>query len=154
MIKDSKLVKSVKSNAPKKGWKIEWADGKFDNFFNEAWLPVLDEAQKTNRLVAIEKEKSPAGYWNIKTLRLVEAPVAEAPKAEVPDPPIVKEAVKMGARVVGDTSDARIRSMALAYSKDLVSAGKVELSDILKIANRFVDYILDIKRKEAEKTTE
>ena len=84
MIKDAKFVKSVTSNTPKKGWKIEWADGKFDNIFDEAWLPILDEAQKTNRLVAFEKEKNNAGYWDIIKLKLVDLPDTGSPPVQKP----------------------------------------------------------------------
>ena len=77
MIKDTKQVKEVRSNSPKKGWKIEWSDGKFDNFFDEAWIPILDEAQKTQHPVYIEKEKNQAGYWNIIVLKLADETAKE-----------------------------------------------------------------------------
>ena len=139
MITDAKVVKSVNSNAPKKGWKIEWVDGKFDNIFDEGWLPLLDESIRTNRLVSFDKEKNEAGYWNIKKLELATLPEPEE-KSE-----IVKEAVKQGSVVTGDTNDTRIRSMCLSYSKDLVVGGIVELKDILKTSDKFIKYILNIK---------
>ncbi len=70
MITDTKFVKSVTSNTPKKGWKIEWMDGKKDNVFDNAYLAILEEAQKSNRMVTVTKEKNDAGYWNIQTLEL------------------------------------------------------------------------------------
>jgi len=136
MIKDTKQVKEVRSNAPKKGWKIEWADGKYDNIFDEAWLSILDEAQKSALPVYIEKEKNQSGYWNIIKLEL-------APK----DDHLVQEAIKMGAEIIGSTDDPKIRSMCVSYAKDLAVAGKIELKDIPKYADSFLNYILNIKRK-------
>ena len=62
--------------------------------------------------------------------------------------PLSKEAIKLGAEPIPNTKDTRIRSMSLAYSKDLVVAGKVELGHLTKYADKFIDYILSIKRKE------
>ena len=39
--------------------------------------------------------------------------------------------------------DTKIRSVAMAYSKDLVVAKIIELKDIVVYANKFVDYILN-----------
>ena len=139
MIKDTKQVKSIQSNAPKKGWKIEWADGKFDYFFDEAWLSILDEAQKSNTPVYIEKEKNQAGYWNIITLK----------PAEKSD--LVKEAVTKGAEVVSITN-TKDRAVAMSYAKDLAVAGKIELKEMPRYADAFLIYILN-KRRE-DKTTE
>ncbi len=66
-------------------------------------------------------------------------------ETELPPPSLVKEAVGMGAEIIGSTSDTRLRSMAVSYSKDLAAAGKIELSDILKYADKFLNYILNIK---------
>ena len=107
MIKDTKQVKSVNSNSPKKGWKIEWTDGKFDNFFDESWLPILDKAQKTQRSVYIEKEKNQAGYWNIIKLEQGVEPVSikesisptveRPPKTEIPG-----QQIGMTVKEIGD----------------------------------------------------
>ena len=106
MINDSKFVKSVNSNAPKKGWKIQWQDDKYDNIFDESWLPILDEAQKTNRLVAFKKEKNQAGYWNIVSLELAtETPEPVKPASthtptDKPEP--APQAVGMTTKEIGD----------------------------------------------------
>ena len=99
MIEDSKWVKSVVSNAPKKGWKITWHDDKYDNIFDESWLKILDQAQKGQRMIHFTKEQNQSGYWNIKTLELanLEAqpqPAPEYPKDEVApkdSPPVSKD---------------------------------------------------------------
>ena len=60
-------------------------------------------------------------------------------------PPIVKEAVKMGAEVVSVTtkppSDPKNRSYALSYAKDLAMAGKVEVDKIKAWAIKFAKYL-------------
>ena len=61
---------------------------------------------------------------------------------------LVEEAVKIGAVVTSSTDDTRLRSMAISYSKDLAVAGKIELKDVTKYANKFLNYILNIKGKE------
>jgi len=69
-IEDAKFVKEIKSNAPKKGDKVIWSDGKYDNIWDKKMLPILQEALKTDRLVAYTKEQNDAGYWNITELHL------------------------------------------------------------------------------------
>ncbi len=64
-------------------------------------------------------------------------------ETELPPPSLVEEAVNMGAKAI--TSDPRQRSIALSYAKDAWIAGKIELSDILKYADKFLNYILNIK---------
>jgi len=61
---------------------------------------------------------------------------------------LVKEAVKLGAEVIGATDDPKLRSICVAYAKDLAVADKIELKDISKYADKFLGYILNIKRKE------
>ena len=55
---------------------------------------------------------------------------------------IVTEARKMGAEVTSSSGDTRLRSMAVAYAKDLVVAGIIPLEDMGKRANWFLKYIL------------
>jgi len=163
MISDSKFVKGVKSNAPKKGYKIEWADGKFDNIFDESWLPLLDKAQKENRLVTYEKEKNDAGYWNIKTLVLAEidsepvepqTPQDYPDKEDLPSQSVTSSAVKPTATVVktapkGARKDDRNASFALSYSKDIcvaaLTGGHIKIGEVrtftCTLANSFLDWL-------------
>jgi len=150
MITDSKFVKGVKSNAPKKGYKIEWVDGKYDNIFDESWLPLLDEAQKTNRLVTYEKEKNDAGYWNIKTLVLAE--INEEPEKDdnfpFPDTPAVKTTPK---KQISDRDKLvefnRLCSMSLSYSKDsnlkLLELGHIKAGDLESAIKAMADSNVD-----------
>ncbi len=140
MITDSKFVKSVKSNAPKKGHKIEWQDGKFDNIFNAGWLPLLDEAQKTNRLVTYEKEKNDAGYWNITSLELA----SETPP---PTKPIeTEEERKAMAQVRSEVKNPRNdgqtqRSISMSYAAGMASNKVIEPDKLLSYAeviNRWI----------------
>ena len=67
---------------------------------------------------------------------------AEKGTTPVPDTPkIVREAGKMGAVVTSNSDDIKLRSMAIAYAKDLVVGGKIELKDITGYADTFVEYI-------------
>ena len=70
--------------------------------------------------------------------------VARAEREEQGVSPVVKEAIKLGAKVI--TDDPKLRSMSISYSKDLVVAGKIELTEIGKYANMFLNYILNIKK--------
>ena len=56
------------------------------------------------------------------------------------DEPLVVEAKKMGAKVTG-VDNFKNRSMSVAYSKDLVCAGKIELNQLSEYADRFLKYI-------------
>jgi len=88
MISDSKYVKSVDSNAPKKGWVITWQDDKKDFIFEEAWLKLLSKAQEEQRLVNFTKEQNAKGYWNIQTLVLAELPdTPSTPPQSKSEPP-------------------------------------------------------------------
>lgn len=138
MIEDSKFVQSVASNSPKKGWKITWADGKYDNFFDEAWLPILDSAQKNKRLVNFQKEKNAAGYWNLVSLELAEAP-SDEPQAPVMYP---KEEIGVKSVVTPKANDTRNR--AFENSDRAIS---IERQVSIKLAfenapeNSSIDYI-------------
>ena len=69
-------------------------------------------------------------------------------KTEEPGRSLIKEAIREGAVVIEPTDDTRLRSMAVSYSKDLAVAGKIELKEIAKYADKFLNYILHIKGKE------
>lgn len=131
MITDTKKVKEVVSNHPKKGWKITWQDGRYDNIFDNGWLEILEAAQAEDNPVTVQKEKNDKGYWNIVNLDL--ASMEDAVKSEG-----VKE-VKHEAN-----SDAkRDRSMALSYVKDLIEVDKIPLKDWFKWATACVKFIKD-----------
>ncbi len=68
MIEDSKWVKSVTSNTPRKGYKIIWHDDKPDNIFNDAWVKMAEQALSEGKMLHYEKEKNEKGYWNITSL--------------------------------------------------------------------------------------
>jgi len=87
MIEDSKFVKSIASNAPKKGQKVTWADGKTDIIFDQEWVALLNQALKENRLVHFTKDKNDAGYWNIQTLELAQL------NKEPTKPPIIESSM-------------------------------------------------------------
>ena len=85
-----------------------------------------------------------ATYMNkeyIATAKLVE--LGDTPE-KPPEPILAQEAVKLGAKAIGSTDDTKLRSMACAYSKDLACASKIELKDISKYADKFLNYILSI----------
>lgn len=84
-------------------------------------------------------------YMNREYIATAEQTGEHRPTAETT--PLVKEAVKMGAEVIGSTDDTKLRSVVIAYAKDLAVAGKIELKDMGRYANGFLDYILNIKRK-------
>jgi hypothetical protein len=130
MIEDSKFVKSVKSNEPKKGWKIEWHDGKFDNIFDESWLHILDEAQSNQRMVHFKKEKN-NGYWNIQSLEL----------ATIEAPTHLAEAAKQQGAVEAPKVSLKDRAVCLSYAKDLAVADKIKLNEINDYADKFLMYI-------------
>jgi len=143
MISDSKFVKGVKSNAPKKGYKIEWQDGKFDNIFDESWLPMLDEAQKTNRLVTYEKEKNNAGYWNIINLYLAE--LDEEPQEDLfPDEAVPEKGTSVPKKGT-ETADARQhdihRQVALKCVVDLTCHGFMELGKLKQNTEMLLHYL-------------
>ena len=71
--------------------------------------------------------------------------VAEEIAKQPPKDHLIKAAVAMGAEVIG-TTNIKDRSVAISYAKDLAVAGKIELKDMPKYANSFLDYIL--KQKE------
>jgi len=57
---------------------------------------------------------------------------------------LVKAAKDMGAKVISEKPvihDSRNRSMSIAYAKDLVVAGKIELKDMSAYADKFLEYI-------------
>ena len=54
--------------------------------------------------------------------------------------PLVAEAVRMGAKVTG-VDNFKNRSMSVAYSKDLVCAGKIEIKQLTDYADKFLKYI-------------
>ena len=85
-IQDAKFVKTVESNAPKKGMKITWVDDRYDTIFNDDWVKLCKQAVGGNRLVEFEKEKNEAGYWKITELKLGELstpePAPEKPQAQ------------------------------------------------------------------------
>ena len=56
------------------------------------------------------------------------------------DEPLVAEAKKMGAKVTG-VDNLKNRSMSVAYSKDLVCAGKIDLKQLSEYADKFLKYI-------------
>ena len=130
MIQDSKFVKSVKSNAPKKGWKVEWHDGKYDNFFDEAWLPILSGAQESNRMVHFTKDKNQAGYWNLLTIELA---------TETP-PPVPKEGMPPKETKAPMPVDNKTRSVALSYAKDLANNGMILMGHIGVVSSLFERY--------------
>jgi len=71
--------------------------------------------------------------------------VADEIEKQAPKDHLVKAAVAMGAEVI-DTTNTKDRAVAISYAKDLAVAGKIELKDMPKYANSFLDYIL--RRKE------
>ena len=147
MIEDSKWVKSVESNAPKKGWKITWHDDKKDNIFDESWLKILDEAQKDNRLVHFTKEKNNAGYWNILNLNLVDgselppATEVETRHTDVKPDPVIS---------------TKNRAFALSYAKDIfvarIGAGHADIkaSTIIQWATLFDNWLNGVDNKNIE----
>jgi len=48
--------------------------------------------------------------------------------------------------------DTKERSMSIAYAKDLVVAGKIELKEVIIYANKFLEYILNKEVKTAAKS--
>jgi hypothetical protein len=80
-------------------------------------------------------------FFNVESFTL-ELP-EDRPKGEAPD--MVQAAKTMGAKLIGSTDDTRLRSMAIAYAKDVFIAGKCEQKEIPKWADSFLKYILDIK---------
>jgi len=138
MIEDSKFVQSIISNSPKKGWKITWHDEKKDNIFNEAWLKILDQAQKEQRMVHFTKEKNEAGYWNILTLELASLE-AEAVSPKVEESAMPKEKLPLIKYI--DSETAKIRSICVAYAKDAWIADKIEYKQIYSCADMFLKYI-------------
>jgi len=58
---------------------------------------------------------------------------------------LVEEAVRQGAQVTGSTDDVRLRSMAVAYAKDMVCHGVLEKDKMGEQANWFLRYMLNIK---------
>jgi len=110
----------------------------FDNL-KEAW-PLLKE----NATLDFTMEKK-GQFWNVTEIKPVkietqEGHTPEYPGSEEAHKELVKEAVKLGAKPQGDE---RVRSMACSYSKDLVVAGKIELKDLSKYADKFISYILN-----------
>jgi len=80
-------------------------------------------------------------FFNVDSFHL-ELP-EDGPKGDKPD--MVQAAKTMGAKIIGSTDDTKLRSMAVAYAKDVFIAGKCEQKDIPKWADSFLKYILDLK---------
>ena len=81
MISDSKYVKEIRSNEPKKGWKITWHDDKTINCFDKEMLSILKQAKEEERLVNYDIDKS-GSYWNFIKVELAELPdVPETPSS-------------------------------------------------------------------------
>ena len=78
MIEESKAVKTITSKAGGRTgtyWTVTWQDGKSNTVFNPDWLSLLEESQKTGRLVHIGMEKTQDGkYYNIKSMELLPLP--------------------------------------------------------------------------------
>lgn len=94
MITDSKFVKSVESNEPKKGYVVTWTDDKRDFLFNEEWIDLCRQAKETNRMLTYTKEKNDKGYWTIMSLAFTEAPTQEMTHETVPEGMPPKEELK------------------------------------------------------------
>ena len=109
----------------------------FDNL-KEAW-PLME----VGAVLDFTMEKK-GQYWNVVTVKPATAQTSTNAPASTT---LAKEAVKLGAVPI-PTGDEKVRSMSIAYAKDLVVAGKIELKDIKACADRFVAYILNIDRKE------
>jgi hypothetical protein len=69
-----------------------------------------------------------------------EAPKSKSTPIKEEINPLVREAKKLGAVKLGDE---KIRSMCIAYSKDMACAKIIELKDIQTYANKFLEYIID-----------
>ena len=65
---------------------------------------------------------------------------AETYRSPQGDEPLVAEAVRMGAKVTG-VDNFKNRSMSVAYSKDLVCAGKIDIKQLSEYADKFLKYI-------------
>uniref|UniRef100_A0A6M3IF96 Uncharacterized protein n=1 Tax=viral metagenome TaxID=1070528 RepID=A0A6M3IF96_9ZZZZ len=151
MISGSKFVKGVKSNAPKKGYKITWEDGKIDNIFDESWLPLLDKAQKENRLVTYQTEKNDAGYWNIKSLVLAEIdsePIFPEAPEDYPDKEVTSTATAVKS-TAQKRDTGKNGAFSLSYAKDVacscISSGQLKPTEsktfIITLASSFLDWL-------------
>ncbi len=83
-----------------------------------------------------------AEYMHKKYVARAELGEASQASAEELVAPLKKEP-----RPMLSTDDTKIRSMAIAYAKDLVVAKIIELKDMAVYANRFIDYILNVKKE-------
>jgi hypothetical protein len=113
----------------------------FDAADHATFKQAFDSQQFVDVETVVEAGKDDKNYTKIKKVFMLAAKVLP-PEPNTP----LKEAVKLGAVVV-DEGDKRDRSMAVSYAKDLACVGKIELADIAKYANKFLDYILERKKE-------
>lgn len=150
-MEDSKIVKSLEVKDGTKGpyCVITWQDDKTDRIFNQDWMPLLRQSEKEHRLLHFTKEKK-GTFWNIVTLEM--ANLDKPPvKVESPNTPDIshgtKPAIPIGGKgtlaseVAKLNTDSKERSMAMSYSKDLVTNGIVGIADLEKLADRIFKWI-------------
>jgi len=63
-----------------------------------------------------------------------------SPPLQPGEEPLVKEAVKLGARVVS-VDNVKNRAVAISYSKDLVCASIIKIDQLRAYADKFLEYI-------------
>ena len=144
-------IQSISSEATKTGAEYKKVTGVtpagkqttksvFDNL--KAQWPLLKE----NATLDFKMQKN-GQYWNVIEITVPNLPPPQEanPAPDLP-PPLPKEymveaAVKTGAKIIPDQNEIRNRSMAIAYSKDLAVAGKIELKQLKEYADKFLAYI-------------
>ena len=114
--KDYLVVKGSNPEGKEKTYKV------FDNLI-EGWSLLVEGAA-----IDFTLEKK-GDYWNVTGFK----PAEGKPTAQPPKPESTKSTQG------GDTRD---RAVALSYAKDLACHGKIELGDMRKYADGFLDYIL------------
>ncbi len=164
MIEDSKIVKTITSKVGGKTgtyWTVTWQDGTSNTVFNPDWMKLLEESQKTGRLIHFTKEQTADGkYYNVKSMELV--PLSDKPNAPVASQEgqggVVKVAAGAGQptkteMTKDDWADKdRITRKSIERQKALTEAnifaahmqGEILPIDVIKIAHQFEAYLAGI----------
>ena len=113
-----------------------------EHFCNEHQTNFFKDGKMKRFAHQIEVNGQTAGWCNEDAEEVGKLPAQKtaSPPLQEGEEPMVTEAKRMGAKVIS-VDNLKNRSMSVAYSKDLVCAGKIELKQLSEYADKFLKYI-------------
>lgn len=106
------------------------------SLFDPMQIETARKAHQGNAQVTVYYERNDKGYTNCKDIRPAGSPEAQAMAASKDEP------FSSGTqRASVPAPDTKNRTFAMAYAKDLVCKGKVEVANMYRVAQQMLDWM-------------